>query len=301
MNVLDGFELVDSSCYSKFKLFYQQIIEAEFYHGITQMINDKFYYRIFDNKILVVIKPTAIMGNYSLLCYSTPLTIGDVELDKIIDDLLHSGIGFKTTRDNCLRLFANDNFVKDPYGGEYIYDSDEWLKMEGGKYKRHRCEIRRFEEDERFEVAYEYNKDVDKVVSLWSKAKGVKHQIKLLKTIRDNISFLSIKVLYYDSEPYGFTVTERINDRNTIILQRLISPIENRSNVIELNYILHHLDCVDNRGRMLNICGDVNIRNMEVAKKKLRPIEIRKMVRVKSKIKTTKELYRRLKNQKTGN
>jgi hypothetical protein len=263
------------------------------------MIDSKIYYKFID-EVLVFIRPASIMGNFSLIIYTTPIfNTGNEEPDNkriksVIEEFLALGIKIKMPYRNYKRIHLTEyNISEDPFGDEFIYDTEVFLKMEGGLFKRHRSEIRRFENNELFYISKGVN-DYREICENWSSSNNSKHQKKLFKTIFSNSligSELSFESLYYDKNPFGFSITESFNETAGVILQRLINPVENTSDIIELNYILHYMDCLRNRNKLLNMGSCVGIKNMEIAKEKLRPVMKQRMVRVLPEVKLSKETF----------
>jgi hypothetical protein len=90
----------------------------------------------------------------------------------------------------------------------------------------------------------------------------------------------------------GFSIVEPLNSKNGVILQRLINP--NVVGITEPNLILHYNDCLQNRGRELNMGACVGIKSMEFAKRKLNPIRTVQINRIKPGEKLTKEQYQKI-------
>lgn len=298
--VIQGFRIVDKSCYKQFSELYRGLRTSEFCYSITHMLDSKIYYKFVDD-VLVFIRPANIMGNIALIMYSTPVyNTGNEESDNIrikavIEEFLALGVKVKMPYRNYKKIHLTDySIIDDIFGEEFIYDTEVFLKMDGGLFKRHRSEIRRFENNGLFNVspgAYDYQK----ICENWSLSdNNSKHQKRLYKTISTNNlvnTILSFEALYYDKKPFGFSITETINETSGIIIQRLINPVENTSDVTELNYILHYMDCLRNRNKIMNIGGCGGIKNMEIAKEKLRPVMKQRMVRVLPEVKLNKDTF----------
>jgi len=294
--VLQDFIRVDNSCYESFKPYYNRIKNIEFYYSITQMINDRFYYKIIDG-VLVFIKASSIMGNYSLIAYTCPLAKENHTREHVLCKLNKVGVGIKLSLLSYQNLNLCEKYTKDPYGFEYIYNAEDYLTMDGGKYKRHRNVIRTFGGDRNFHIKTNMYYDVETVVSNWCTKNKSKHQQKLFNTILKNKKHININCLYYKGVIFGFSAVETLNNKSGVILQRLINPIENTTSVKELNYILHYMDCCTYLGRFLNMGSCCGIKNMSIAKDKLRPILQNEMIRIKSNVKIDKETYREFKEQ----
>ena len=119
--------------------------------------------------------------------------------------------------------------------------------------------------------------------------KMVLHQIKLLKIIKENLELVNITRVYYNNEIIGFSIVEKINSGNGVIIQRLINPnIKNK--IIEPNILIHYYDCVNNPNMALNIGASRN-KNIKLAKNKLRPDKLLRIGREITKNKLNKKTW----------
>ena len=269
---LNGWNRVNESCYA----FNNYLKDVEFYHSITQCINDGMYFKNIGG-VVCIVKPSSIMGNFSLINYCHPL--GEIDYTCFIEN----GISIRNSK--------IEKGEKDAYGCEYIYDTTQYINMVGGGYERHRRVVRNAKG-----VTYVkgVNNDIADIVEKWSANKKESHQMKLLKTILKNQKHLNITTTYSNGIAIGFSVIEVLNKANGIILQRLINPIKESYDLVEPNYILHYNDCLQFPDTFLNMGSCVGIKTMEVAKLKLKPCKKQYIFRVKTK--TNKEQYQTLKN-----
>jgi hypothetical protein len=224
--------------------------------------------------VVFVAKKSGIMGNYSMILYNTPIGYkGDYS------EFIKNGIG---VRNNIV------TGIKDSFGVEYVYDCNKTINMKGAEFSRFRNTINRYN------ISYQSGNscEIATVVEDWSKINKSKHQIKLYKTILKNINKLTITRTYVESQLIGFSVIEKLNSEYAIILQRLINP--NIIDISEPNIIIHYNDCVQNKNKLLNMGGCLGIKNMEFAKKKLRPVKTIQINRIKPLIKLTKEQYKNI-------
>ena len=271
-NFLNGWNKVDESCYA----FNNYLEDIEFYHSITQCINDGMYFKNIGG-VVCITKASSIMGGFSLINCCHPL--GEIDYKCF----LANGI---TVRNSKVTKGE-----KDLYGCEYIYDTTQYINMVGGGYERHRRVLRNAKG-----VTYVngVNNDIADIVEKWSANKKESHQIKLLKTILKNQKHLKITTTYKGDVAIGFSVIEMVNKDNGIILQRLINPVKESYDLVEPNFILHYNDCLQFPDKFLNMGSSVGIKKMEVAKLKLKPCKKQYIFRLRRK--TTKLQYQTLKN-----
>lgn len=271
--MLTQFKPIDSYCINWLIQEHNQLDYIEFFNSKVQCINDGMYYYIIDNGCYIV-KPSAIMGNYSLILYSYPINASE----NIMEELLKNGISFRSSKING---------IKDPFGEEYIYNTNDFISLYGSSYRKHRNIIN----NTKTNIVNGINNDVATIVENWSNNKREKHQIKLYKSILKHLKLVNITTTYYNNIPIGFSVIEKINDKYGIILQRLINPIKESIETKEPNFLLHYNDCIQFPNMLLNMGGCVGLKNMETAKQKLNPCYKQKIYRQKSQIKITKQQY----------
>ncbi len=271
--MLTQFKPIDSYCINYLIQHHNSLDYVEFFNSKIQCINDGMYYSIIDNGCYIV-KPSAIMGKYSLILYSYP-----INADKyIINELYINGISIRSCKIKG---------VKDPFGEEYIYDTNDFIKLDGSDFRKHRNIIN----NTKVKVVNGINNDIATIVENWSNNKGEKHQIKLYKTILKHLDLVNITTTYYNNVPIGFSVIETLNKKYGIILQRLINPIKEAFETKEPNFILHYNDCIQFPDMLLNMGGCGGLKNMEVAKRKLKPFQKQTIYRQKSDFKITKQQY----------
>jgi hypothetical protein len=128
--MLTQFKPIDSDCIYYLTQHHNSLDYIEFFNSKIQCINDGMYYSIIDNGCYIV-KPSAIMGKYSLILYSYPINASS----KIINELFNNGVGIRSCKIRG---------VKDPFGQEYIYDTNKYVSMTGSRYRKHRNIINNF-------------------------------------------------------------------------------------------------------------------------------------------------------------
>lgn len=251
---------------------YEAFDNFHFHHSIVQGFNDGFYYKVIDGVVFVV-KKTSMMGTMSLILYNTPLGYeGDYT------EFLSRGFSVRNS------LISG---TPDPYGVEYVYDCDLAVSMEGPDWRRHRNVIRRYEPT--YSLGYTF--ELDSVVDLWSAHNKSTHQKKLLKTVKSLQRRVTITRSYVGVQLVGFSVVELFNSRQGVILQRLINP--EVTGISEPNVILHYNDCLQHAGAELNMGASMNISNMEFAKKKLNPVRVVQINRMKPTVRLLKEDFQK--------
>jgi hypothetical protein len=271
--MLTQFKPIDNICLEFLTKHHNSLDYIEFFNGKIQCINDGMYYAII-NGGCYIIKPSAIMGKYSLILYSYP-----INADKnIINELFSNGVGLRSCKIKG---------TKDPFGQEYIYNTNSFIKLEGSQFRRHRNIIKNIKTD----VVIGNNNDIADIVENWSNNKGEKHQIKLYRTILKQLNKVIITTSYFKNVPIGFSVIEKINDKYGVIVQRLINPIEQAFETKEPNYLLHYNDCIQMPNMLLNMGGCGGLKNMEIAKQKLIPEYKQTIYRQKSEVKINKTQY----------
>jgi len=237
-----------------------------------------FYYKKINN-CLFVAKPIFNFNNYLItICYK-PISL--LQNEPIpYDKILSMGISIKGNLD-----FGKKN----KFGEEYIYDCADFLEMKGSRYTPHRNRIKFFLDNQSdFEIRLGANDDILKIIESWEKIKKSKTQLRLYKIALNNLDRCTIVTTYYKGSPLGFSIVENINDRNGIIVQRLINYESNYKG--EVNFILHYNDCVIHKGKKLNIGGSRN-EKIKIAKQKLRPIMILDIKKQTTKVKLNREDY----------
>jgi len=267
------FKPIDSYCINYLIQHQNSLDYIEFFNSKVQCINDGMYYSIIDNGCYIV-KPSAIMGKYSLILYSYPINASQ----NIINELFNNGVGIRSCKITG---------TKDQFGQEYIYNTNDFINLDGSKFRKHRNIIN----NTKTNIVNGINNDVATIVENWSNNKGEKHQIKLYKTILKHLELVNITTTYYNNIPIGFSVIEKINDKYGIILQRLINPIKESIETKEPNFLLHYNDCIQFPNMLLNMGSCVGLKNMEIAKQKLNPCHKQTIYRQKSQIKITKQQY----------
>ena len=254
------------------------ITDVEYFNSVVTQQNKNMMFKIIDSDI-VVISVKFMMGRYTAVQYS------NTEIsDSTYNLLSESGITLRG---------RNINGVRDQFGREYTYSTNDYLKMHGKRYKK----IRSFLNNLKEEITYKtgYNPEMDFLVKSWSKQNKSTHQIKLLETIKKNQELVTIVTSYYGDKIIGFSVTERINENNVIAIQRIINP-QIKDIVKEPNFILHYFDCLLNPNTTINLGASRN-HEIDIAKRKLIPIDKLTIFRKKSEKVITKEEFNKLKKK----
>lgn len=252
------------------KKYNKKLKTVEYFNSIIYQMYNKMAYKLIDN-YLVICKPIAIMGNFNIIHYCN-LNIPN-EIEK---NLLNSGI---TLRGHHIKG------VKDKFGDEYIYFTNNAIQKEGKRFSKFRNILRRYS----CKYYSGFHKDVDMVVCGWSKENGSKHQIKLLKIIKENLDLVNITRVYYNGEIIGFSIVEKINSGNGVIIQRLINP-NIKDKIVEPNILIHYYDCVNNPNMAINIGASRN-KNIKLAKNKLRPDKLLRIGRKITKNKLNRKAW----------
>jgi len=265
-----------------FKQFYILIHIAEYFNSIVYAQYFNMYYKIVDN-VLFFVKPSFNFNTYSIISYTTPILL-DNTISINDGKLLDNGISLRG---------AYDIGQIDKFGREYIYDCDEFVAMRGSDYLKHRNRLKSYLSNQNeYDIVYGFNEDIPLIIDNWSKLKSNNTQKKLWGYIVENKNICTITTTYYRGVAIGFSVVENINDRNGIIIQRLINYANNYSG--EANFILHYNDCVYNKGKILNI-GASRTNEIKISKEKLKPKIFLNIKRIKSKVKINKLDYKKLK------
>ena len=267
----------DNVC--QIKCYNEAVRVPEYYHSIIAQINAKFYYNIINDELLLC-RPVAIMGQWSLMAYILyPFT---------------QDIDNKFTQRGLHLPYATEPKKKDYF--EYIYDTESTIKLVGKQFTRFRNMLKRYSTY----AECGYDNDVLEVVEAWSKLKKSKHQLKLLKIINKYISVVDINItrVYCEKSDriIGFSIVERVGQHG-IIIQRLINP-EIKDLILEPNLIIHYWDCVKNSNlKLLNIGAGRNSA-IKVAKEKLRPSQKIQYWKAARSIAPTREEWYKFKNTK---
>jgi hypothetical protein len=238
------------------------------------------YFKFIDGE-LVICKPNVMGGNYSFVRYCSCENKISIK-NKLLD------FGFTLRGSDII------GGIKDKFGDECIYNSDECIKLQGKSFSRFRNILKRYKIFEDTVFYSGYNIDIDVVAQNWATENNSKHQLKLLKVIKNNLDLVNITRIYYKTKIIGFSVIEILNNHHGIIIQRLINP-DIKAIIIEPNILIHFCDCYNNPSMLLNIGASRN-KNLKVAKDKLRPHSFLKIRRIISKIKPKKKHLEYFKN-----
>lgn len=199
----------------------------------------------------IVYKLSPTMGYYNVIRYCSH----GVDISK---ELTRRGVTLRG---------AEVSGVKDNFGSEFIYNTNNFIEAKGAKYSRVRNVLNKYQDS--ISIDYVFNDDIVKVAEDWSKKSQSKHQLKLLKLVYEMKDNLSISTIYIGGEAIGYSVVEKINEYCGVIVQRLINP-----NIIskykEPNILIHYGDCFRHPDMLLNI-GAGRSKNISVAKQKLVP------------------------------
>lgn len=267
---------------SDFTTFYNNIDIAEYFNSVVYAQHSGFYYKIEDD-ILYFIKPVFNFNRYTLTLYTKPIckNNNDINLDIFID--------------NGVSVRGDINIgTRDAFGKECVYDCDEFVKMSGSSFRKHRNRLKDYiTNNNDYTTIYGDNDDVVNIIDKWGILKGNKSQKKLYKHILANLDKCVITTTYHKGIPLGFSVVEKINDKNGIIIQRLLNY--DYDGVIEPNLILHYNDCINNKGKLLNIGASRN-KGIKISKEKLRPKLYLDIRRKRTNVIISKDEYNSFKN-----
>jgi hypothetical protein len=248
----------------------KEISTVEYFNSVIYQIYSKMVFKIIRNE-LVICKPSSIMGNYSIIKYCNMNNT-----DTTDHYLLSNGV---TIRGH------NINGKKDKFGDEYVYNTNECIEKKGTKFNRFRNILNRYKNTY---SKLGYTNEIDDIVNKWSIKNKSKHQIKLLKVIKEYLDLVTITRVYNNNNNIiGFSIIENINNKNGVIIQRLINP-DIIETIIEPNILIHYHDCINNPNKYLNI-GAGRTKNIKNAKHKLRPYKMLKINRKVSNIKLSKK------------
>ena len=256
----------------------QKLEICEYFHSVNLQRHEGFRYKMINNDFILA--KFVCVGQYSAIKYC------DTKTSKKTDTLLLEK-GF-TLRGSDVTIGQ-----KNSIGAEFVYDSNEFLKMEGSNFKRPRYVIKNMKD---VEFLNGYHRDMDIVAERWSKQDKSYHQIKLLNFLKLDRSLITTRA-YYKNEIIGFSIVEKINGKNSVIIQQLINPnIMNK--LKEPNIIIHYGTCLANPDMLLNI-GCARSEGIRIAKDKLVPKTMLEIKRVVSKRKLTKTEWETLKGTRT--
>ena len=270
-----------------FKEYYSNIDVAEYFNSLIYAQHSKIYFKIIDG-ILFFAKPVFNFNTYTITIYTNPISLktNDVVEESLLRDFVDNGFAIRGNYEGG---------VQDKFGGEFIYDCDEFVAMEGSRYSnlRHRMKPY-FKNHKDYNISYGDNQDIAAIIDYWCNLKNNYSQKRLYETILKNQEKCLIATTYLREKPIGFSVFESINHKNSIAIQRLINY--ESLQVGEPNFILHYHDCLLNKGKLLNTGGS-RTSEIKVAKEKLRPIFLLDVRRIKSTTKITKEDYTLIKTK----
>lgn len=289
---LFGVKRIDEKCFDMFMPYYKErarnYLFPVFYQSIVQMIAaGGFYYKIFrtsGRSTLAVFKRSSIMGNYSVMLQTAPISLtGDKrdELD-IMQTSRRVGISLKVCHED-IRRYGIPGRLCQPIKGnvEYIYDANECYAAEGGKFHNFRRQRNKITNREGYAHKYGVTGDIDDLVEKWDRhnhasrnGDGRTSQTSDWKNIRrlthENVHVHSI---YVDNSLECFSVIEKLTARQWVLVMGMRdydSPLN------DVNVCMHWLDCEMAHDTSIaavyaNMGASLGISGLEAAKEKLRP------------------------------
>lgn len=276
-----GWNKIDNN--TDFSNYYRKIERVDYFNSLIYAQYSNLYYKIVGGWLFIA-KPIFNFNNYLFTISTKPISLN--ENDKLdYSDFLSIGVSIKG---------EIQTGKKDAFGKQYIYDCDDFLSLKGSRYTKHRNRMKFFFNNlSDFNVVYGHNEDIFNIIDSWECLKKSKTQKKLYKIALNNLDKCTITTTYYKGVPLGFSIVETINDRNGIIIQRLINYDCNFDG--EANFILQYNDCLIHKGKRLNIGGSRND-GIDVAKEKLKPIDYLIIKKLATKVKLDRSHYLKIKS-----
>ena len=272
--MLKGWKKINTEDIEMLRKMNENIEVIEYFNSIICQMYSRMMYKIID-KELVICKGSTIMGNYSIVKYGNMNNS-----DEVKNKIKESGI--------TLRGYDIEG-KKDKFGDEYVYDTDECVKMAGEKYKRFRKVLSRYGKKITYKTGYD--EEIEYLI-----LKYPNHQKKLFNFIKKYLNMVKITRIYYNKELLGFSIVENINKKNGIIIQELIN---HDCGIHDASYLIHYYNCKNNEGKYLN-AGGVRIKGIRFAKNKLRPVKLLTIRRVISDRRLTKKDWKLMRDSLKG-
>lgn len=278
--LLKGLKKVTTNCYLIFEPFYEArsrvYLYPTFYQSITEMAARQcFWYKI-ENNTLLIFKRKSIMGNGCIFLQIAPISLNnDAQKElRYIQQCFKCGISAKLNDEDIRRYHLPKNvYAPDKDNIEFIFDANQYYRMSGSKFTKHRNALKRFQKIGGF-VLNGYSIDIDKVVESWTKLKN-STQTQLFKTTKSikNTKCFTIR-LYSQIQIEAFSFTERISKNTGIIVQRLRNY---NSEINDISSVIHYYDCKQYQSDKsikvyLNMGAAVGISGMAKSKHYLRPV-----------------------------
>lgn len=258
--MLKGWKKITIDDIEKIQKYNSTLDIVEYFNSIIYQIYSNMIYKEINNK-LVIAKASAIMGNYSIIKF-----YGDNTLN---ESLLK----------NKFTLRGHDiKGKKDRFGDEYIYDTDECIKLEGSKFYTFRKSLSKYKG--KIKIDNGFHDDIYEILKLYPN-----HQTKLFTVINKYPFLITVTRVYIDNQILGFSIVENINAHNGIIIQELFNK---DMGVRNASYLVHYFNCLNNKSKKLNAGGSRN-KNIKFAKNKLRPTNLIKIKRLVSSNKLTRD------------
>lgn len=258
--MLKGWKKITHDDVEKILKYNLTLDTVEYFNSIIYQIYSKMIYKEINNKI-VIAKASAIMGTYSIIKFFGDNTLNESLLE------------------NKFTLRGHDIKGKnDKFGDEYIYNTNQCIKLEGSKFYPFRKALSKYKN--RVKIENGFHDDIYEILKLYPS-----HQTKLFKFIIEYPYLVTVTRVYIDNQILGFSIVENINANNGIIIQELFNK---DMGVRYASYIVHYCNCLNNKGKLLNAGGSRN-KNIKFAKNKLRPCKLLKIKRLVTNNKLTRD------------
>ncbi len=194
------------------------------------------------------------------------------------------GTGFENDIDKIENIYTIDK--KEELGLEFFYSTNDWINLEGSKFKRIRNQIKKFKKDYDFRILQDYPKDkVIEFLEEWGNEKRKKEVKELtkelfeheLKETKKNLNYIDKcenKKLYIESDGklLGFAVAIKYGDNWALLIQKNIHGITG------LSQLFYHLISEEiGKDEIYATGAEAQDPNMKAFKESLRPIGIKKL------------------------
>ena len=114
--MLKGWKKITHSDVEKILIYNSNLDTVEYFNSIIYQMYSKMIFKYINNE-LIIAKASAIMGTYSIIRFFGDNTLNESLLE------------------NKFTLRGHDiNGKNDKFGDEYIYDTNECIKLEGSKF-----------------------------------------------------------------------------------------------------------------------------------------------------------------------
>lgn len=207
-----------------------------------------------------------------------PLLVLPEKVNDLSGSIIGTGFG-----EDIERLEKDYDIQSEPLGTEFFYSSDDWIFLEGSKFKDIRRKINRFQKESDFRILDNYSKD--KIIDFmenWAEEKIARGMPDITKEffeaeLKESIGNLSLlenypsKKIFIEicGELVGFCIMIHYVDNFWIALMQ-----KTKQGIIGLPQFLYHLKAKEmGKGKIFTTGAEAMDPNLRKFKDSLRPVK----------------------------